>query len=542
MARKTMPALKWDVDGFYWARFSFDRGLAMYENHMVPGGSGALREPLQNTQFLMHQVRFEPAVHLGKIAEFRLRFDGLYDVVWGDNDGNAGWPVLSQEPSDSSVEGSRMPSVRLRTAYVDFDVLLGRVRLGRMPVDWGLGLVSNGGGNLRRFRGGVDDDFGDNHFPTVVDRAMFVTDIIATARRLWEPNFPKNHALYVAYAYGKVVEEPFVLGIPVDEQRPFGDVTFLSREANDVDEHVGILFYSWKGFLDRWFAAWGPTHLKAGVYFSYRRQRRVEGIVRLWDDQSQAFVAHDCTVEHLAVCGSASDLVLFDPYLDIKVGRALRLRAEFYVMQGQTDSRAFDLSKDIDKYSTYGWVVRVASLPWHWLGFKLEAGQAAGDRDYRDATFRYRPMHPDHNVGLLLYDQFLRERTAASLAGSFSGPLVSGRAAGERGLLSNGGVVDSYYFMPTVVLQPFDFAVLKMAVLSAWSHRQDDILFQKGRGRHIGTEVDMGLDLAWGMGNDDLRHMLLRLEGGYLFFGPQVRPDYGVSGAFTLQARLAFIL
>ena len=260
--------------------------------------------------------------------------------------------------------------------------------------------------------------------------------------------------------------------------------------------------------------------------------------LRCWSD----IVAHDCSTEHLPICGSRSNLILFDPYLDVRVGRALRVRAEFYTIQGQVDSREISLSDSVDGYSTYGWALRAATLPWRWLGFKLEAGQAAGDKDYRDATFRYRPMHPDHNVGLVLYEEFLRQRTAASLAGAFSGALVAGRTPAVTALQSGGGVVDSYYFIPTVVLQPFDFAVLRMAVLTAWSHKQDGILFQKGRGRHIGTEVDMGLDLTWGMGDDDLRHLFFRLEGGYLFFGPQVRPDYDASGAFTVQARLAFVL
>ncbi len=541
-ARKTLPSLQWELDGFYWARFSYDRNLALYRGQVLPGAQGGLREPLTSTQYFSHQIRLEPSVRLGKIASFHMRFDGLYDVVWGDNDGNAAWPLFSDSPSDTSVTGNRQASVRLRQAYMDFDVFLGRVRVGRMPVHWGLGLVSNGGGNLRRSRAGVDDDFGDNHFPTISDRAMFVTDIIGTARRLWEPNLPKNHSLYFAYSYGRVVEEPFVPGVPVDEQRPYGDSTFLSREANDVDEHAGILLYVWKGFLDRWFSRWGPTHLKLGTYFAYRRQRRVNGIVRLWDGSMGGFVAHDCASENLAVCGSDADLVLLDPYLDVKVGRAFRLRAEFYLLQGQIEPRTLSVSNVTDKYSTYGWVVRADSFPWRWLGLRLEAGQAAGDSDYRDATFRYRPMHPDHNVGLVLYDQFLRQRTAASLAGAFPGPVLVGQSPGVRAFQSNGGVVDSYYFAPTLVLKPFDFAVIRMAVLSAWSHRQDDILFQKGRGRRIGTEVDMGMDLAWGLGDDDMRHLLLRLEGGFLFFGPQVRPDYDAAGAFTVQARIAFVL
>ena len=101
---------------------------------------------------------------------------------------------------------------------------------------------------------------------------------------------------------------------------------------------------------------------------------------------------------------------------------------------------------------------------------------------------------------------------------------------------------NSYYFMPTVTATPVDFLKVRLAILNAWSHKQEDYLFQAGRKRHIGTEIDLGIDLMWGKGSDTLKHMFFRLEGGYMIFGKQVSPDYRSPGIFSIQARIAFVL
>ena len=170
------------------------------------------------------------------------------------------------------------------------------------------------------------------------------------------------------------------------------------------------------------------------------------------------------------------------------------------------------------------------------MSFLLESGQSSGDPHHSSGTFTQASLHPDHNVGIVLYDLVLRQRAAglAARAGATL-PWVLGEAA-------RGGVTNSAYVMPSVRLTPLDFLVLKLAVLSAWVSRQDGLLYPRGRSKYLGTELDLGVDFIWGVGADDLPHVFLRIEGGYLLFGGQIAPDYESPGSFALRTRLAFVL
>jgi hypothetical protein len=256
-----------------------------------------------------------------------------------------------------------------------------------------------------------------------------------------------------------------------------------------------------------------------------------------------SFAPHDCSSSGLAQCGTDSDLYILDPYLSIKLGRLLSLQSEGYLITGPTEPTAAPLGQNVTRVRAYGWAVRATTKVLRWLHFRLDTGQASGDGSHSDNVYRQRAMHPDHNVGLIMYGEFLRQRSAmAPLTHPTSYPANEPRTWGSRGAQSNGGVINSYYLMPTLVANFVEFFTMRLAVLSAWSHKQDGYLFPTDRGRHIGTELDLGMDVRWGKGDDTLSHLLLRLEGGYLLFGSQVQDDYNARGAFSLQARLAFVL
>ena len=72
---------------------------------------------------------------------------------------------------------------------MEFDVILGKMRVGRMESHWGLGLLANHGN-------GFDDTFGENHTGATFDRIMFATKPIAVAQTIM----------------GKVCRYPFLHG------------------------------------------------------------------------------------------------------------------------------------------------------------------------------------------------------------------------------------------------------------------------------------------------------------------------------------------
>ncbi len=177
----------------------------------------------------------------------------------------------------------------------------------------------------------------------------------------------------------------------------------------------------------------------------------------------------------------------------------------------------------------------------------FEVGWASGTTDLLGTTFTQRPLHPDYGVGLILYRQVLRERSWQVYS-----------AFNARGFSSQGGVIDSTYIFPRVRFRP-PVAKLKgleliVGVLAAWADKRDDVLFGatfpdgRPRGKYLGTEIDAALRYSFYKD-----HIRLVLEGGYLWFGEQLRKvdpstgepylgDYRARGSWTLQSRLAFVL
>jgi hypothetical protein len=546
-ARKYLPKIKLKSDGYYWTRFVYINDLANLAHHRVPGTATGLREPIIDTRYLTHHVRWEPRVTFGHWARLYSRLDALRDVVWGDNDGQSTAPLLDSTPSQTNFLGKDVPSIQLTNIYLDLDLKVGKIKLGRMPVHWGMGLLYNSGGNLLRHRAGVDDDFGDNYFPSIFDRIMLSTDVLKLVERLWGTTKKKsNHRLIAAYTYDRIVEEPHSGHSPMDYGRVAGEQGFLSRQQNNIEQHSAVLYYRWDKFADGipFINKFGTTRLIAGLYGAYRRQRAIQGVIRLWDPAQSAVAPIDCSTNRtLPQCGTRSDLYILDPYIAIKLGRLLSLKSEGYVISGNTDPSAVPLGDKVNRVRVYGWALRATSKIIRWLHIRMETGQASGDRTHNDSRYEQRALHADHNVGLILYEEFLKQRSAAAPLTYGSQPPAGGpRTWSTAGGSSHGGVINSYYFMPTVVAHFVDFISLRLGLLNAWSHKQDGVLFPRGRGRHIGTELDIGLDVRWGKGDDTLRHLLLRLEGGYLFFGSQVSADYDSYGVFSIQARLAFVL
>ncbi len=525
------PQLRLEVNGFYRAEFLYARDVEVAKGHVLPP-FGLLVDRVEDTQFLAHTVRLEPTVSLGRLARLAARIDGLQDAVWGQNGSAAPNPVWPANPSTHSMWGPGADSMGLTWLYLDVDVVLGHVRVGRMPANWGLGLVLNHGGDLRRTRGGIDDDFGDNYFPTVYDRLMFYTNVVRTVRKLWGQDTQSRHALYLGYAYDRLVTEPLADGIQFAQQRPAFDLHFLSRDDNDLEEHAAFLLYRWQDPFRKvpWLARWGSSILRAGIYGAYRFQRRLSGLVHL----DAGRVVLDCDRSDSAVCGADVDLLLLAPTFHVGIGRLLQARGELFVLLGEAEGPAVGVGTH--RVASHGWTVRLETNLLRWLSIRIEGGQASGDPTPATGTYRLASLHPDRNVGLVLYDLVLRQRAASLAAGL--GPAAAAPLAGAL----RGGVTGSGFVFPTIRFRPLDFVVLRAGLLAAWASAQDGLLYPKGRSKHLGTELDLGVDFVWGSDAEASRHLFLRVEGGYLLFGGQLSPDYDSPGSFAFRTRLAFVL
>jgi len=164
-----------------------------------------------------------------------------------------------------------------------------------------------------------------------------------------------------------------------------------------------------------------------------------------------------------------------------------------------------------------------------WLDLAFEMGWASGDGNTLDDTVTRFTFDPDHNVGLVLFDEVIAWQTARAAALAQS-PDVAGRPARGIGLLpSRGGVSGAMYLYPTLRVKPLPRLDVRFgAVVAQATSDVVDPFQQKVSGaarnyrggssesRDLGLELDAGV--RWQL---PLRYVNLDLgvEGGVLLPG-----------------------
>jgi hypothetical protein len=168
----------------------------------------------------------------------------------------------------------------------------------------------------------------------------------------------------------------------------------------------------------------------------------------------------------------------------------------------------------------------------------LEGGHASGDDVLEDGEFKQRALHPDYNVGLILYEEILRELSARTYGIPF---FSDENPEGAKGFFSNGGVINSNYLLLKGGYHiPFADQAFRLVgqVLTAWVDETASgvAMFDSDDGTHLGTEVDVALKARFA------GKMRLSVEGGYLRFGEALRSVFpNAKSSFSLQSRLAFV-
>ena len=244
-----------------------------------------------------------------------------------------------------------------------------------------------------------------------------------------------------------------------------------------------------------------------------------------------------------------SDALVADAWLSADVHGVL-LEAELISITGGTAALALPgavneaSDNPLQKQAKiFGYAGQVG---YHQPGWKVlfEHGFASGDDDVIDGTFTGRPLNPDHNVGILLYEEVLSAVTAANWTQS------------AQGLWSLGGVYNSRYIFPTVHVYPLDNWELKAGFVTAWPDRPDGSNIQcrssdkrisdcatpaslQATANTLGWEVDVGLAHTWH------EHLQFRLEAAAAQTTDRINTQAaGLNPEgkfFTVQSRLAWV-
>lgn len=413
---------------------------------------------------LTQRLRIRPVMTFPHRVRLVSAFDVLAGQVWGDELPDAtptGRPTGGQTLL-WPARNDALARATFREAYVEWTSPAGMLVVGQVASRWGLGMVASDGEDR-------DGAFTDARFGDLTDRVMFVTRPFSSL--------------------GNEFARWLHLGLA-------GDFVFRDDNADALDGDVafqGVAALFWQR---------DPTLV--GLYAAYRNQR--------YDD------------------GDRLSATVLDAYLrhsfQLAEGLSLKAEAEGAFLFGSTDAVALARAPDGMDIRSFGVVAR-AELDARRIRLRpgLELGVASGDDDASDATMTAFKFDPDHQVGMILFQDVLARMTT-SAAGRVSDPaLVRRPPEGYDLSTSNGAVTNALYVYPRIRYFPIPDLELRLAFL--WARALSPVADpyntamsggypRSHRGgaasRDLGWEVDAGA--SWRLPIGDLLALTIGVQGG----------------------------
>jgi hypothetical protein len=520
------PDLTWDMEGHYRVRAKLFNN--MFEDQGDPDGN------YTDARVMEHRLRLRPVVRFKELASLHIEADLIENSFWGDNQSLASTSLFAADPTNTGFDGRPIGPV-INRAWMEFSIPVGLIRVGRQASHWGMGLLANDGN-------GFDETFGENYGGNSFDRVIFATRPLAIAAAATGKE-DKEIPLFLAVGVDRLVEEPLYefygykceSGIPegdpdynprcdprgtgtttedhdyTDEERTVDDrsPSWWADQNDDVMEMIYVIIY--RGEDVNYFG--GQGDLTAGAYVIHRIQRETD-----------------------------SNVIIADAYLDAKV-HGVHVEFEGVTIQGKTRAialRGGDPSLDdplAKRANIWGYVARAGYEQPGWKAL-MESGYASGDDNVADENFTGRPLHEDHNAGILLYEEVLARVTAATWTQD------------ADALWSRGSVYNSHYVFPQASLYPLDNWELATGFLVAFPDKPDGVRILCAPGDSVdcaqspATASTLGWELDFAVKHRWHEHLLFSLETGIARATDRVNlTAAGLNPAgnfFTVQSRIAW--
>ena len=502
---ETFPAdpdlVRFQMHGEYQLRyqtmtsFPLDPSTTVLQAH--PNATG---DSLGQNNFATHWLRFTPRLQIRENVQIVGQIDLITGLVLGDQAHDVS---ADQTPRD---DYNGFSNVQPRWLYADITTKVGVFRVGQQPSHWGMGILANDGDHPSLF--------GDYRYGDISERVLFATKPL-----------------------GK--ESPFIVVVA-------GDLVFRDSTAtltNGDQAFQGVLA-----------ALYDKGQNQIGVYGVYRDQTRDQPSTTFssYTDKIQVGVL-DASGKFAAPVAPNSNTFVFGAFEAATIiGVTNEVRTNAQALNGSTTDirsyggaasiglvhRAFacncdgdEKKKAHDEPMTFGDLVG-----------QVELGYASGDADPYDGTEHRFTFHPDHKVGLVLFDEVMRFQTARA-ATAAQDPLLANSNRPPPGidlLPSNGGVFGAQYINPTMLVRPRKWLDLKAGMVIAQSTA--DVVdplriathgaYVNYRGgdphRHdLGEEVDLGVEARIPL--EYKLTLQLGAQGGVLFPGGALADAMGNS-------------
>jgi len=319
-----------------------------------PGGRDTLNSA--NMRF-----RLEPTLNVSEHVRVKAQFDILDNFALGSStsalsdDPSSPYPVPFYGSSRVSIEDDPRvdrPIISPKRVWAEVQTPVGLLGFGRMPSEWGLGILTNAGA-------GIDDDFGDS-----VDRIQFALPPVTTpiGRLAFVPilDFDSEGVLHLDPRFGTTG-----VGQPFDAETGDDGRTYAVKIARlDTEDEV-------RRKLER-----NGSSFNYGAYYNYRMQRwfyprfNTDGVGGTYGDTQDSI--HRSAYAHIA-----------DLWLRWQRPR-LKIEAELAGVYGQVGNAANDIAPtaatgEILLRQWGGSLVAEYQVSPNRLTFGGEIGAASGD-------------------------------------------------------------------------------------------------------------------------------------------------------------------
>lgn len=529
---------KLELSGYYRARgYVFGAGGG---NGNVPAGALFKDQPTSG-QYLNQRLRLGAKFSYKNVASLNVHAQALDNVLWGDNADIGSAPLFAEKPSNTTIDGVTIPSVEVFRAWTEFRIPIGQFRVGRMPSQWGLGILVNDGD-------GFKNDFGEAYYGSEFDRILFGTNPVSLIQAFTKKKEKKEIPLTAVIAYDRLVSDPLTqyYGYKCSEgvSRVDRPADYDPRCDSDADG-ITDLDHSWteerneSQRADSWWAD-QVDDVNEMVFALVYRGQDIKYFGGIGDATLGGYIIHRWQDE------TASSAQILDLWLDASVHGAI-VQFEGVAITGVTRALALPSSQDpedplLKQASILSYVARVGYEK-QWFKGIFESGFASGDDQVNDPLFTGRALHPDYNVGLLLYEEVFKRITGG----------LYGESA--RGLRSRGGVYNSHYLNPKLYFTPMANTTIILGGLVAFPDKTDGTIvlqkcadlpdgFEAKPGITCGDAAIMGWELDLAVKHKFQKFISVSLEAGYAKASDRLPLEaVGLNPTgdfFTFQARAAW--
>jgi hypothetical protein len=467
-------SLSFAAHGEYQLRFQGQSTLALQPPIGQPRTS-----TLGQNEYLYHWLRIGARFDIFGTVAVVLQIDVPRGMIVGQT-------TEDVQAARDSFSQAQWYGVYPRYLYVEVNSPVGVFRVGQQGAQWGMGLVANDGDQVSLF--------GDHRRGALVERVLYATTPLGKGT-------------------------PLVLALG-------GDLVFQDETADLLGGDRALQVFG--------VVAYRTKSAEIGVYGVGRHQTRSGQAV----DQYTPF-GESLTVGVVDVAGRfdvpvpGSDAFAYGEVEAAAIfGSTSYVRGAYGANVDPTAPRSDELIRTYGGAATLG-VVKVAGSGQDRFGQvmgEVELGYASGDADPSDGVTKRFTFDENHHVGLVLFDQVLRWKTARSATLAQDPSIVARAQPGLEFLPSNGGVFGAQYINPRFVVRPRPWLDLKGGAVIAQTTADFVDPYQFGalgnarnydggdpHAHDLGVELDAGVAARFKV--DRVAVVQTGFEGGVLFPG-----------------------